>query len=274
MLGDTVFRIQDLRKNDGEARVLEGITLAFVKGAKIGLVGPDSAGKSALMRILAGEDSRFEGVAEPAEGVSIGFLSSAPQLMEGKDVDGCLADAARPVRELLERRGELAKRIGLSGDQDAEGHLSGELKRLEDEIHRRQALDLDRRLYEIPSSLRLPLGHIEVETLSEGDRQRLSLCRLLVASPDMLLLEDPTRNLDPEALGWLEQHLRGYPGVVLLSTPDLSFLDGFLGWNGWILEIDGGRGRPFAGNRSHYVEVKKKLDSRPPAPPPDPGLRP
>ena len=261
-----IFHVQDLRKFYGQREVLRGITLAFLQGAKIGVIGPNGSGKSTLLRIISGEDTAFEGVAKPSAGLTIGFLPQEPALDEESDVAGNLEEAVRPIRDLIDRYGAVVERMGSCADDEELERLSDELAKLDEEIQHKEAWELDSRLEQASTALCLPPMDAQVRTLSGGERRRVALCKLLMSRPDLLLLDEPTNHLDAETVEWLEQHLKEYQGTVILITHDRYFLDNVVGW---MLEIERGRGTPYEGNysaylaaREHELDVKRQADSR------------
>jgi sulfate-transporting ATPase len=255
-VAEFVYTLQDLRKVVGTDRVLlDGITLAFLPGAKIGVVGPNGTGKSSLLRILAGEDKDFLGEARPAEGIRIGFLPQEPRLDPARDVLGNVEEGVAEVRDLLRRFEEVSARFA---DPDlSEDEMNGlveEQARLQDRIDSVQGWELDRTLEIAMDALRCPPADAKVDTLSGGERRRVALCRLLLSKPDLLLLDEPTNHLDAESVAWLERHLREYPGTVIAVTHDRYFLDNVAEW---ILELDRGGYFPFKGNYSSWLEQKR-----------------
>jgi ATP-binding cassette ChvD family protein len=226
--------------------VLEDITLAFLPGAKIGVLGYNGAGKSTLLRIMAGKDTEFRGDALLAPDATVGMLEQEPELDETKDVRGNVEDGVSEVRDLLARFNELSMNYS---DETAD-----EFSRLQEQIDAVDGWNLETTLEIAMDALRLPPGDAEVSTLSGGEKRRVALCRLLLRQPDLLLLDEPTNHLDAESVAWLEGHLRDYPGTVVAVTHDRYFLDNVAGW---ILELDRGRGIPFKGNYSSWLEQKQ-----------------
>jgi len=250
-----VFTMQDVRKVVPPDRViLDGITLAFLPGAKIGVLGPNGAGKSSLLRIMAGLDRDLAGEAKPAEGIRVGILSQEPELDAGKDVKGNVEDGVSELRDLLRRFERVSDRFAEPMDDDAMSALLEEQAILQDRIDAAGAWELDRTLEIAMDALRLPPGDADVAILSGGERRRVALCRLLLQKPDLLLLDEPTNHLDAESVAWLERFLSEYPGTVVAVTHDRYFLDNVAGW---ILELDRGRGIPFKGNYSSWLEQKQ-----------------
>ncbi len=250
-----VFTMHELRKVVPPDRVLlEGITLAFLPGAKIGVLGPNGAGKSTLLRIMAGVDHEFMGEAKPAAGLRVGFLSQEPQLDASKTVLGNVEEGVAEIRDLLHRFDAVSARFSEPLDDDAMAALLEEQGKLQDQIDHTNAWELDRTLEIAMDALRVPPPDAEVATLSGGEKRRVALCRLLLQKPDLLLLDEPTNHLDAESVAWLEHFLLEYPGTVVAVTHDRYFLDNVAGW---ILELDRGRGLPFKGNYSSWLEQKQ-----------------
>src|SRR6267378_1788611 len=238
-----------------DARVLEDIWLSFYFGAKIGVLGLNGAGKSSLLRIMAGEDTSFLGEAFPAEGISIGFLPQEPRLDPAKTVLGNVEEGVAPLKALLAQYDEVNARLGEDLPPEEMEKVLDEQARIQDRIEAANAWDLDSRLELAMDALRLPPPDADVTTLSGGERRRVALCRLLLQSPDLLLLDEPTNHLDAESVAWLERHLQEYRGTVVAITHDRYFLDNVAGW---ILELDRGAGIPWEGNYSSWLEQKER----------------
>jgi len=253
MASDYVFTMYRADKFYGPDRqVLANISLSFLPGAKIGVLGPNGAGKSTLLRIMAGRDEPSSGVAELAPGATAGLLEQEPELDPAKDVRGNVEDGVRPLRDLLDRFNEISAAFA---EPDADyDTLLAEQGKVQDAIDRADLWQLDDRLDHAMDALRLPEGDRDVETLSGGERRRVALCRLLLSAPDLLLLDEPTNHLDAESVLWLERFLAEYRGTVVAVTHDRYFLDNVAGW---ILELDRGRGIPFQGNYSSWLEQKQ-----------------
>jgi ATP-binding cassette ChvD family protein len=250
-----VFVLRDLRKVVPPDRViLDGVTLAFLPGAKIGVLGPNGAGKSSLLRIMAGVDREFLGEAQPAEGLRVGFLPQEPELDPAKTVVQVVEEGVAELRALLTRFEEVSARFAEPLDDDAMQALLDEQAKLQDRIDHADGWELERRLEIAMDALRCPPPDTSVATLSGGEKRRVALCRLLLQKPDLLLLDEPTNHLDAESVAWLERFLQEYPGTVVAVTHDRYFLDNVAGW---ILELDRGRGIPFQGNYSSWLEQKR-----------------
>ena len=240
-----------------DREVLKEITLAFYPGAKIGMIGANGAGKSSLLRIMAGVDDGFTGEARLTDGFTVGMLEQEPALDAAKDVQGNVMDGVGQVAALLSRYDEV---LAAWADPDVDYEKLGEEQAdLERRIESAGAWDLQRTIQIAMDALRLPPGDADVTTLSGGERRRVALCRLLLSRPDLLLLDEPTNHLDAESVAWLERTLKDYHGTVVAITHDRYFLDNVAGW---ILEMDHGRGIPFEGNYSGWLEQKSaRLDA-------------
>jgi ATP-binding cassette ChvD family protein len=237
-----------------DARVLDDIWLSFYFGAKIGVLGLNGAGKSSLLRIMSGEDQSFIGEAFPSDGITIGFLHQEPRLNPSKTVLGNVEEGVARLKTLLARYDEVNAKLGEELSQDEMDTVLDEQSKIQDKIDAANAWDLDSRLDLAMDALRLPPPDADVKTLSGGERRRVALCRLLLQSPDLLLLDEPTNHLDAESVAWLERFLKDYPGTVVAVTHDRYFLDNVAGW---ILELDRGRGIPWEGNYSSWLEQKQ-----------------
>jgi ATP-binding cassette ChvD family protein len=231
----------------GGKQVLKDVTLAFLPGAKIGVVGVNGVGKSTLLRIMAGQETEFVGEAWAADGVSVGYLPQEPVLDESKDVTGNVMEGVAEKKAKLDRYNELAMNYS---DETAE-----EMAQLQDTIDAAGLWDLDTQVEQAMDALRCPPGDAGVKTLSGGERRRVALCKLLLSKPDILLLDEPTNHLDAESVAWLEHHLRDYPGTVIMVTHDRYFLDNITEWT---LELDRGQGIPYKGSYSSWLEQKQK----------------
>ncbi|OGK89392.1 MAG: energy-dependent translational throttle protein EttA [Candidatus Rokubacteria bacterium RBG_16_73_20] len=260
MAGEYAFVMKDLRKVVPPKReILRGIWLSFFHGAKIGVLGANGAGKSSLLRIMAGVDRDFLGEAFPAAGLRIGFLPQEPALDATKDVRGNVEDGVAGTRALLTRFEAVSGRLGEPLEADEMEKLLEEQARLQDQIDAAGAWDLDRTVELAMDALRCPPGDMDVRAISGGERRRVALCRLLLSRPDMLLLDEPTNHLDAESVAWLERFLKEYPGTVVAVTHDRYFLDNVAGW---ILELDRGHGIPWEGNYSSWLAQKQERLAR------------
>jgi energy-dependent translational throttle protein EttA len=249
-----LYQIIDLTKKFGQRELLKNINLAFYPGAKIGLLGRNGAGKSTLMKIMAGIDREYEGEARLAEGYTAGYLEQEPQLDPDKTVFENVMDGAEESRAVLRRYEEINARFAEPLSDDEMEKLLAEQARVQDEIDAKNLWDLDRQVEVAMDAMNLPPGDWAVANLSGGERRRVALCRLLLEKPDLLLLDEPTNHLDAESVHWLERHLAEYTGTVVAVTHDRYFLDNVAKW---ILEVDHGRGIPFEGNYSSWLQQKK-----------------
>ncbi len=234
--------------------IIKDISLSFFPGAKIGLLGLNGAGKSTVLRIMAGADPDFEGEARPQTGTRIGYLPQEPQLDESKTVRETVEEGVGEVRDLLNRFDEVSMRFAEPMDDDAMNELLAEQAELQEAIENANGWELERTLEVAADALRLPDWDAPVKHLSGGERRRVAICRLLLSSPDMLLLDEPTNHLDAESVGWLERFLTEFPGTVVAITHDRYFLDNAAEW---ILELDRGYGIPWKGNYSSWLEQKE-----------------
>jgi ATP-binding cassette ChvD family protein len=250
-----IYTMKGLSKvHQPDTKVLEDIWLSFYFGAKIGVLGLNGAGKSSLLKIMAGEDQQFTGEAFPGEGISIGMLHQEPRLDPQKTVLGNVEEGVAPVKALLTRYDEVNAKLGEDLSPAEMDKVLEEQGRLQDRIEAANAWDLDSRLELAMDALRLPPADADVTKLSGGERRRVALCRLLLQSPDLLLLDEPTNHLDAESVAWLERFLKDYAGTVVAVTHDRYFLDNVAGW---ILELDRGRGIPWEGNYSSWLDQKQ-----------------
>ncbi len=251
-----VFTMHEVRKVVPPDRIiLDGISLSFLFGAKIGVIGHNGAGKSSLLRIMAGLDPDILGEARPAPGIRIGYLPQEPTLDATKDVRGNVEDGVAEVRDLLRRFEEVNAKFAEPMDDDAMNQLLAEQAELQDRIDAVNAWEIDRTLEIAMDALRLPPGDADVTKLSGGERRRVALCQLLLQKPDLLLLDEPTNHLDAESVAWLERFLQEYPGTIVAITHDRYFLDNVAQW---ILELDRGEGIPWKGNYSSWLDQKRQ----------------
>jgi len=244
-----ILALNRVRKAHGDKVILDDVTLAFLPGAKIGVLGPNGTGKSTLLRMMAGVELPSNGDARLMPGFSVGILDQEPVLDESKTVLGNVQEGVAGTRALLERYSQVAEQMAT----DYSDELLAEMGRLQEQLDHKDAWDLESQLEQAMDALRCPPPEAEVAVLSGGERRRVALCRLLLAQPDLLLLDEPTNHLDAESVQWLEQHLEKYPGTVVAVTHDRYFLDNVAGW---ILELDRGRAYPYEGNYSTYLETK------------------
>ena len=252
---DYVYSLEQVRKvYDGDV-VLDGITLSFLPGAKIGVIGHNGAGKSTLLRIVAGQEVPTEGEARAAPGVTVGYVPQEPVLDETKDVRGNIEDGLAATRALLTEYDNLSARLGEELGEDEMQTVLDRMNAVQEEIERVGGWEMDLRVEIAMEALRTPPGDADVAVLSGGERRRIALARTLLAQPGILLLDEPTNHLDADSVQWLEDHLKDYPGTVILVTHDRYFLDNVVGW---MLEVDRGRGVPYRGNYSAYLEQKQK----------------
>jgi sulfate-transporting ATPase len=250
-----IYVMKDLRKVVPPSReILRGIWLSFYPGAKIGVLGANGAGKSSLLRIMAGVDQDFQGEAWPHEGTRIGYLSQEPQLDASKSVKENVDVAVKPTLDLLKKFEEISNKFAEPMSDDEMTKLLDQQAKVQEKIDASNAWDLDRKIEIAMDALRLPPADADVSTLSGGEKRRVALCRTLLEEPDMLLLDEPTNHLDAESVAWLERYLAEFPGTVVAVTHDRYFLDNVAGW---ILELDRGAGIPYEGNYSSWLDQKR-----------------
>jgi ATPase subunit of ABC transporter with duplicated ATPase domains len=238
-----------------DSQVLKDIWLSFLPGAKIGVLGLNGAGKSSLLKIMAGEDTEFLGEAFPADGITVGFLPQEPRLNPNKDVKGNVEEGVAATKALLDRYDELNMKLGEDLTPEQMDKVLEEQGRLQDKIDAVNAWEIDSQLELAMDALRCPPADADVNKLSGGERRRVALCRLLLTSPDLLLLDEPTNHLDAESVAWLERFLKEYKGTVVAVTHDRYFLDNAAEW---ILELDRGSGIPWKGNYSSWLDQKQQ----------------
>ncbi len=251
-MADYVFTLRNVRKAHGDKVVLDNVTLSFLHGAKIGVVGPNGTGKSSLLKIMAGLEQPSNGDAMLDPGATVGILLQEPPLTDGTTVLENVEEAVADIMAKATRFNEISAELA---DPDADyDTLLTEMGDLQTDLDHANAWDLESRLEQAMDALRCPPPEVLVDRLSGGERRRVALCKLLLQQPDLLLLDEPTNHLDAESVQWLEQHLKAYPGAVLAVTHDRYFLDNVASW---ILELDRGRAHPYEGNYSTYLETKQ-----------------
>ncbi|HNI70873.1 MAG TPA: energy-dependent translational throttle protein EttA [Marmoricola sp.] len=252
-MAEYVFTLRNVRKAHGDKVVLDNVTLSFLHGAKIGVVGPNGTGKSTLLKIMAGLDQASNGDAILDPEATVGMLQQEPPLTEGRTVLENVEEAVAEIKGKLDRFNKISEELA---DPDADyDTLLAEMGDLQTDLDHANAWDLDSRLDQAMDALRCPPPDAIVDNLSGGERRRVALCKLLLQQPDLLLLDEPTNHLDAESVQWLEGHLANYPGAVLAVTHDRYFLDNVASW---ILELDRGKTHPYEGNYSTYLETKKE----------------
>ncbi|MZH05793.1 MAG: energy-dependent translational throttle protein EttA [Nitrospinae bacterium] len=256
MSGEYIFTMQGLIKRYGRNEVLNGINLCFYHGAKIGIVGENGSGKSTLLKIMAGEDNEFEGQAAPLKGSTVGFLPQEPVLEGDQTVRENVEQAFGDIKKMIEEFNEVSAKMAEPMSDDEMEKAMEKMGRLQDQIDAVDGWELDRQVEVAMDALVLPADDQKAGTLSGGEARRVALCKLLLQKPDMILLDEPTNHLDAETVQWLEDALANYPGNVIVSTHDRYFLDNI---TKWILELEGGKGKPFEGNYSSWLEQKAEI---------------
>src|SRR6201988_449105 len=244
-----IYSLRAVRKAHGDKVVLDNVTLSFLPGAKIGVVGPNGTGKSTLLKIMAGMEQVSNGEARLMPGFTVGILAQEPRLNEDKTVLGNVEEGVAETKKLLDEYNEVAEKMAT----DYSGELMEQMSKLQEQIDHKDAWDLDSQLEQAMDALRCPPPDADVKTLSGGEKRRVALCKLLLQQPDLLLLDEPTNHLDAESVLWLEQHLEKYPGTVIAVTHDRYFMENVAHW---ILELDPGHAYPYEGNYTTYLETK------------------
>ncbi len=250
-----IYQIEDLTKKHGPRTVLNNIWLSFYPGAKIGVLGPNGSGKSTLLRIMAGQDTEFDGTARLTKGFTVGYLEQEPPLDPTKNVFENVQEAVTERRAIVDRYNEISMQLGDVTDDNEMQKLCDEMAKLQDTIDAANLWELDREVEVAMAVMNLPPADADVTKLSGGEKRRVALCQLMIRQPDLLLLDEPTNHLDAESVLWLEQHLARYQGTVVAVTHDRYFLDNVAQW---ILEIDRGEGIPFEGNYTAWLEARQK----------------
>ena len=251
-----IYVMKELSKTfQGGRELMKDISLSFLPGAKIGVLGANGAGKSTLLKIMAGIETEFNGEAWAADGSRIGYLAQEPELDPNKDVAGNAMEGVGEIKDLVDKFNEVSAKFAEPMDDDEMNALLEEQGDLQEKIDAVNGWEIERTVEIAMDALRCPPGDADVTKLSGGEKRRVALCRLLLQKPDLLLLDEPTNHLDAESVAWLEVHLQEYPGCVVAITHDRYFLDNVAGW---ILELDRGRGIPYDGNYSSWLEQKQK----------------
>lgn len=250
-----VYTMSKMSRAYGQKVILDNITLAFLPGAKIGVLGINGAGKSTLLKIMSGRDKEFTGEAWAAEGARVGYLEQEPQLDASKNVIENVMEGMGERKALIDEYNEVSAKFAEEMTDDEMNNLIARQGELQEKIDAADAWNLEREAEIAMDALRCPPADSDVTKLSGGERRRVALCRLLLSKPDLLLLDEPTNHLDAESVAWLERTLREFAGTVVMITHDRYFLDNV---TGWILELDRGRGIPYEGNYSTYLAAKAK----------------
>jgi ATP-binding cassette ChvD family protein len=249
-----IYSMVGVGKNYEKKPIIKDIYLSYYYGAKIGVIGLNGSGKSTLLRIIAGVDKEFVGETVISPGLTVGFLEQEPHLDESKTVRDIVEEGVHETIGLLKKFEEINEKFAEPMGDDEMSKLLDQQGEVQEKLDAANAWDLDSRLEMAMDALRCPPGETPINTLSGGERRRVALCRLMLKEPDILLLDEPTNHLDAESVGWLEQHLKQYPGTVIAVTHDRYFLDNVAGW---ILELDQGRGIPWEGNYTSWLEQKQ-----------------
>ncbi len=253
---DIIFTLHDVGKSFGARELFAGVTLSFLRGARIGVIGPNGMGKSTLLKIIAGEDTEYTGTAQPSPGIKIGYVHQEPKLDPELTVLENIERAVQPTRDLLTKYEEVSNKLA---DPDLDPNkmekLLEQMNSLQEDIEAKDAWELDRHIEQAMQALQCPPGDSSVVKLSGGEKRRVALCRTLMEHPDLLLLDEPTNHLDADTVQWLERHLQDYNGTIILVTHDRYFLDNVVGW---MLEVDRGGAMPYEGNYTGYLEAREE----------------
>ncbi|MFM8904087.1 MAG: energy-dependent translational throttle protein EttA [Verrucomicrobiota bacterium] len=250
-----IFTMTGVTKHFERKPVFRDISLSYYYGAKIGVLGLNGSGKSTLLRIMAGEDAEFDGEISQVPGYALGYLAQEPRLDESLTVQACVMQAAAPMKALLDEYDDTFVKVSETDDAKEQERILARQAEIQSILDTKGGWDLDSRIEMAMDALRGPPGDAQVSSLSGGEKRRVALCRLLLMEPDILLLDEPTNHLDADTVAWLERHLQGYKGTVIAITHDRYFLDNVAGW---ILELDRGRGIPWKGNYSSWLEQKRR----------------
>ena len=253
---DIIFALQKVTKSVGQRTLFEDATLSFLKGARIGVIGPNGMGKSTLLKIMAGVDKQYYGDVFLAPGTKVGYVPQEPKLDPALTVMGNVELGVKPIRDMLKKYEEISARLGEDMPEDKMNDLIEKMGRLQEEIDAKDGWELDRHIEQAMMALRLPPPDSKVTHLSGGEQRRVALCKTLLEHPDMLLLDEPTNHLDADTVLWLERHLQEYTGTIVLVTHDRYFLDNVVGW---MLEVDRGELKPYQGNYSSYLEQREEF---------------
>jgi sulfate-transporting ATPase len=253
---DIIFALQKVTKSVGQRTLFEDATLSFLKGARIGVIGPNGMGKSTLLKIMAGVDKQYYGDVFLAPGTKVGYVPQEPKLDPDLTVMGNVELGVKPIRDMLKKYEEISARLGEDMPEEKMNDLLEKMGRLQEEIDAKDGWELDRHIEQAMMALRLPPADSKVTHLSGGEKRRVALCKTMLEHPDLLLLDEPTNHLDADTVLWLERHLQDYNGTIVLVTHDRYFLDNVVGW---MLEVDRGELKPYEGNYSSYLQQREEF---------------